>query len=164
MVTTSHSIPSKKRGNFSSISAAMTYIMDPYKTLFRDQDFSSSDLLGENLSIGSEFVRAIHSQQLPNGIQITPCWNRNGTVVQFAILTYKEVVKMNREAQFTVFCMESYNVYKALTGKQVLELFEKYGVFEYIHEFFDVLHTTGYQFINHDIDIYLKARNAIFPA
>ena len=44
---------------------------------------------------------------------------------------------MSREAQFTVFCMESYKVYKSLTGKQVSELFEKYGVFEYIHDFFD---------------------------
>ena len=71
---------------------------------------------------------------------------------------------MSREARFTVFCMESYKVHKALTGRQVLELFEKYGVFEYIYEFFDVLHTTGYQYINHDIDIYLQARNAVFTA
>ena len=70
---------------------------------------------------------------------------------------------MSRETQFTVFCMESYKTHKSLTGKQVLELFEKYGVFEYIREFFDVLHTTGYQYINHDIDIYLQARNAIIP-
>lgn len=70
---------------------------------------------------------------------------------------------MSHEAQFTVFCMESYKVHKDLTGRQVSELFEKYGVFEYIHEFFDVLHTTGHQYINHDIDIYLQARNAVFP-
>lgn len=71
---------------------------------------------------------------------------------------------MSKETQFTVFCIESYKVHKSLTGKQVYELFEKYGVFEYIREFFDVLHTTGYQYINHDIDIYLQARNAVIPA
>ena len=70
---------------------------------------------------------------------------------------------MSQEATFTVFCMESYKLYKSLTGKQVSELFEKYGVFDYIREFYDVLHTTGYQYINHDIDIYLKARNAEIP-
>ena len=70
---------------------------------------------------------------------------------------------MSREAQFTVFCMESYKVHKALTGKQVSELFEKYGVFEYIREFYDVLHTTGHQYINRDIDRYLQARNAVYP-
>ena len=35
---------------------------------------------------------------------------------------------MSREAQFIVFCIESYKIHKALTGKQVCELFEKYGV------------------------------------
>ena len=70
---------------------------------------------------------------------------------------------MSREMTFTIFCMESYKVHKSLTGRQVSELFEKYGVFDYIREFYDVLHTTGYQYINNDIDIYLKARNALFP-
>ena len=70
---------------------------------------------------------------------------------------------MSKEARFSVFCMESYKVHKALTGRQVAELFAKHGVFDYIREFYDVLHTTGYQYINHDIDIYLNARNAVFP-
>ena len=70
---------------------------------------------------------------------------------------------MSKEARFSIFCMESYTVHKALTGKQVAELFSKHGVFDYIREFYDVLHTTGYQYINHDIDIYLNARNAAFP-
>ena len=71
---------------------------------------------------------------------------------------------MSREMTFTIFCMESYEVHKSLTGRQVSELFEKYGVFDYIREFYDVLHTTGYQYINNDIDIYLKARNALLPS
>lgn len=69
---------------------------------------------------------------------------------------------MSDETKFTVFCMESYKVYKSLTGKQVAQLFEKYGVYDYITEFYDVLHTAGYQYINRDIDMYLKARNAVF--
>ena len=43
---------------------------------------------------------------------------------------------MSKEAAFSVFCLENY----------------------------DVLHTTGYQYINHDIDIYLKSRNAVITA
>lgn len=54
-------------------------------------------------------------------------------------------------------------MHRSLTGKQAVELFEKYGVFDYIREFYDVLHTTGYQYINHDIDLYLKARKAEVP-
>ena len=45
--------------------------------------------------------------------------------------------------------------------KQVLRLFEKYDVFDYLRTFYDVLHTTGYQYINHDIDLYLQARNCV---
>lgn len=70
---------------------------------------------------------------------------------------------MSQETKFIVFCMESYKVYKSLTGKQVAELFEKYGVFDYIRDFYDILHTTGYQYINNDIDIYLKTRDAVIP-
>ena len=70
---------------------------------------------------------------------------------------------MGKELAFSIFCMENYKMHKSLTGKQVCELFDQYGVFDYIHEFYDVLHTTGHQFVNHDIDIYLNARNAVLP-
>ena len=70
---------------------------------------------------------------------------------------------MSKEGLFIVFCMESYKVHKALSGKQVAELFEQYDVYNYIREFYDVLHTTGYQHINRDIDTYLNLRGAVFP-
>ena len=70
---------------------------------------------------------------------------------------------MSQETKFAIFWLESYKVHRSLTGKQAVELFEKYGVFDYIREFYDVLHTTGYQYINHDIDLYLKARKAEVP-
>ena len=71
---------------------------------------------------------------------------------------------MSKEMEFTVFCIESYKRHKSLTGKQVSELFQKYKVLDYLFEFYGVLHTTGYQYINQDIDIYLKARDAVIPA
>ena len=70
---------------------------------------------------------------------------------------------MDKEMEFIIFCIENYKVYKSLTGKQTVELFERYGVFDYLREFYDVLHTTGHNYINNDIDIYLKTRKAIFP-
>lgn len=57
---------------------------------------------------------------------------------------------MSKEAAFSVFCLENYKAYKSLTGKQTAELFRQYGVFDYLNEFYDVLNTTGYQYINHD--------------
>ena len=68
---------------------------------------------------------------------------------------------MSKEMNFIVFCMENYKLHQGLTGKEVLKLFTDNGVFDYIRDFYDVLHTTGYNYINNDIDIYLKARKAI---
>ena len=35
---------------------------------------------------------------------------------------------MSQETKFAIFCLESYKVHRSLTGKQAVELFEKYGV------------------------------------
>lgn len=43
-----------------------------------------------------------------------------------------------------------------------VELFRRDGVFDYLNEFYDILHTTGYPYINNDI--YLKSRNAVITA
>ena len=69
---------------------------------------------------------------------------------------------MSKEMAFVVFCLESYKVHRNLKGYEVSALFERYGVFDYIREFYDVLHTTGHNYINHDIDIYLNSRGAAF--
>lgn len=68
---------------------------------------------------------------------------------------------MAKELSFTIFCIENYKAHRSLTGKQVWDLFSKYGVFDYLNEFYDVLHLTSHQFINNDIDGYLSARNAV---
>ncbi|MBR6207213.1 MAG: DUF3791 domain-containing protein [Oscillospiraceae bacterium] len=70
---------------------------------------------------------------------------------------------MSKEMSFVIFCIENYKIHRSLTGRQAADLFRQYGVFDYLREFYDVLHTTGYQYINQDIDIYLKARNAAVP-
>lgn len=67
---------------------------------------------------------------------------------------------MSKEAEFTIFCMESYKLHRHLNGAAVVDIFERYGVFDYIREFYDVLHTTGHNYINNDIDIYLKSHGA----
>ena len=67
---------------------------------------------------------------------------------------------MSKEMAFAVFCLENYKTHRNLSGQEVSLLFERYGVFDYIREFYDVLHTTGYNYINNDIDIYLNSRGA----
>ena len=67
---------------------------------------------------------------------------------------------MSKEMVCTVFCLENYKIHRNLNGQEVSLLFDRYGVFEYIREFYDVLHTTGYNYINNDIDIFLNSRGA----
>lgn len=68
---------------------------------------------------------------------------------------------MSSKTDFILFCIENYKTYKGITGEETVKLFLHYGVLDYLESFYDVLHTTGYQYINNDIDIYLRARNAV---
>lgn len=68
---------------------------------------------------------------------------------------------MSKEMIFTVFCFENYKIHRKLSGRNVVKLFSDYDVFRYLSEFCDVLHTTGHNYINHDIDLYLQARGAL---
>ncbi len=65
---------------------------------------------------------------------------------------------MSKEGNFLIFCIETYKTAKKLTGKQVMDLFRKYGISEYIISCFEALHTTGANYIIEDIDLYIKAR------
>ena len=67
---------------------------------------------------------------------------------------------MSKELAFTIFCLESYKNHRKISGKDVAKLFREYGVYDYINEFYDILHTTGHNYINNDIDIYIKSRGA----
>ena len=44
-------------------------------------------------------------------------------------------------ALFVAFCIEEYGAAKGMSGEQVLDLFSKYGLVDYLSEFYDVLHT-----------------------
>jgi hypothetical protein len=65
---------------------------------------------------------------------------------------------MSKEMQFLVYCIEEYRAEKNLTGKEVIDLFSKYSVCEYIKSFYGALHTTGAKYIVDDIDLYIRSR------
>ena len=67
---------------------------------------------------------------------------------------------MSKEGNFLIFCIEQYKSAKKLTGRQVVNLFSKYRVSEYIISCFEALHTAGANYIVDDIDLYIEARNA----
>ena len=62
---------------------------------------------------------------------------------------------MSRESEFLIYCMERYRYYKNLSGKQVRELFDEKGVFDYIVSNFGALHTVGEEYLINDIDEYI---------
>ena len=68
---------------------------------------------------------------------------------------------MSRELPFLVLCVEEYKRYKGMTGKEVMELFNKYSVCEYIRSFFEALHTTGTKYIVNDIDLYIESCKSV---
>lgn len=70
---------------------------------------------------------------------------------------------MEKEMAFVIFCIENYKGYRNLSGKETLKLFNDYGVLDYLEQHYDVLHTTGYQFMNRDIDEFLEIRGVVLP-
>lgn len=66
----------------------------------------------------------------------------------------------NDVGQFVVFCLEEYKSAEKLPGEAVYVLFEKNGVFDYLREGFDQLHTLGSAALVEDIRDYLYRRHA----
>ena len=67
---------------------------------------------------------------------------------------------MSAEGKFLVYCLEIYKAAKDMTGRQVIELFRRYGVTDYILSCYEALHTTGTNYVVEDIDLFLEARQA----
>ena len=67
---------------------------------------------------------------------------------------------MSKELPFIVLCIEEYKNEKRLSGKEVMDLFTRYFVCDYIRSFYEVLHTTGTKYIVDDIDLYVKSRKS----
>ena len=51
-----------------------------------------------------------------------------------------------------------YKSAKHMTGQQVMELFKRYGVTEYVLSCYGALHTTGAGYIVEDIGSFVEAR------
>lgn len=60
--------------------------------------------------------------------------------------------------KFKLFCIEMYKINYSISGKKTLELFNKYKVFNFIEECYDVLHTLDEKIITEDIYNYIENR------
>ena len=59
---------------------------------------------------------------------------------------------MNGNAEFIAYCIEEYKSAKSITGKEVIALFKKYDIIDYIVTCYGALHTMGGLAITEDID------------
>jgi hypothetical protein len=58
---------------------------------------------------------------------------------------------MDNVTRFLVYCIEIYKTAYKLNGRQIMELFSRYGIQEYIVQCYGALHTTGPEYIIEDI-------------
>jgi len=58
---------------------------------------------------------------------------------------------MEKITKFLVYCIEIYKTRYQISGREVLQIFEKNGILDYIVECYGALHTTGPEYIIDDI-------------
>ena len=67
---------------------------------------------------------------------------------------------MEKITRFKAFCLERYKYAHKLKAGETLQLFKDYGAFDYIGEFYDVLHSFGEQYILKDIEEFIEKRRS----
>jgi len=68
---------------------------------------------------------------------------------------------MDSKTKFLIYCMEIYKRAEKLTGAQVLELFTQYNLFDYVLEFYEILHIHGVSYILQDINNYISEQSKV---
>lgn len=58
--------------------------------------------------------------------------------------------------KFKLFCVEMYKLKYNMSGKEVINLFNKYNVLNFIEDIYDVLHTLSDDIIVSDINEYIN--------
>ena len=62
---------------------------------------------------------------------------------------------------FIIFCIENYKNYKKFSGNEVVQIFDDFGVFDYLSNHYNVLHSTCIDYLNKDIDEYINIRTQL---
>ncbi len=68
------------------------------------------------------------------------------------------MIKLNETSKFQLFCLENYKTTKGISGKEALNDFRTFQVFDFLSNHFEVLHTQGKTYIISDINQYIKNR------
>ena len=68
------------------------------------------------------------------------------------------MIKLNKIQQFQLFCLENYKSFKEITGKAALLEFNCFGVFDYLSNGYEVLHTQSRNYIIAEIIDFIDER------
>ena len=66
---------------------------------------------------------------------------------------------MSSNAEFIAYCLEEYKAAKGMTGKEVITLFKKHNIIDYIVSCYGALHTMGGLAITEDIESLIEGLN-----
>ncbi len=65
---------------------------------------------------------------------------------------------MTNESQFLIYCIQKYSQVKNIPGPDVVDLFDKYSLQDYILEFSELIQAQGDLAIVDEIDAFIKER------
>ena len=65
---------------------------------------------------------------------------------------------MTNESQFLIYCIQKYSQIKNIPGSEVVNLFDKYELQNYILEFYELIQAQGDLAIVDEIDEFIKVR------
>ena len=65
---------------------------------------------------------------------------------------------MDKILPFKIFCIENYKILRNLTGKAAFDVFQRHQVFEYITDYYDILHSYGTLYLVNNLDEFIKHR------
>lgn len=68
----------------------------------------------------------------------------------------RKVHQSEKEKMFSVFCTENYRILKDMEAIEVLALFQKYKVYNFLTQNYDVLHSQSEEYILNEIATYIK--------
>ena len=71
----------------------------------------------------------------------------------------REKQQKEKELLFKTFCIENFKLKENLTATEVLLLFSKYSVFDFLDETFEMLHTQDKAYIVDSISVFIKNKN-----
>ena len=66
---------------------------------------------------------------------------------------------MLKHVEFIILCIEEYRWANKLTGRQVISIFNKYDVYDFIEKSYDALHTYGSDNILWNLRDYIEHRS-----